>query len=97
MAATSVPDDHDGVVGPLLMHGETFSYVFEDEWVYDYICTPHPYMKGRVIVKEPEYRLPTGDAAGLTGGSAVLAGWVLPLLILCLVLATLSFVRSGKH
>ncbi|MGY6520045.1 MAG: plastocyanin/azurin family copper-binding protein [Lysobacteraceae bacterium] len=37
---------------PLLGHGETGSVVFDEPGEYDYICTPHPYMKGRIIVRE---------------------------------------------
>ncbi len=47
-----------GMKGPkrfattLLGHGETGSVVFDEAGEYDYICTPHPYMKGRIIVRE---------------------------------------------
>jgi len=37
---------------PLLGHGETGSVVFDESGEYDYICTPHPYMRGRIIVRE---------------------------------------------
>lgn len=89
---TSAPPDSDGLVGPLLGHGETFSHTFEEEWDYEYICTPHPYMVGRVIVKEPEYTLGDGQAA-----TATLGGWALPLLGLCLVLSSLALVRSRRN
>ena len=42
----------DGIEGPLLSKGETFSYTFTEAGTYNYICTPHPYMKGSVIVAE---------------------------------------------
>ena len=32
--------------------GETFSHAFEKEGTYGYHCTLHPYMKGKIIVKE---------------------------------------------
>lgn len=88
--ATSAPPESDGFVSPLMVHGETYSYTFEEEWEYEYICTPHPYMKGKVIVKEPEYSL-----AG-SGGSSALGGWVLALLGLSLLLATAALIRSRK-
>lgn len=92
VASTSAPEDSDGFVAPLLAHGESFSHVFEDEWEYDYICTPHPYMRGRVIVKQPEYTL-----AGVGGGAGVrLDGWMLPLLALCLILSSAAFVLRRK-
>ncbi|PKN02678.1 hypothetical protein CVU76_01405 [Candidatus Dojkabacteria bacterium HGW-Dojkabacteria-1] len=38
--------------GPLLRRGQTFSYTFTEVGTYDYICTPHPYMTGTVVVEE---------------------------------------------
>jgi nitrite reductase (NO-forming) len=35
----------------LLAHTESFSHTFNTEGEYNYMCTPHPYMKGIVIVK----------------------------------------------
>jgi nitrite reductase (NO-forming) len=36
---------------PMLAHAETWSYTFEEEGEYTYICTPHPYMEGKVKVR----------------------------------------------
>ena len=36
----------------LFNKGESFSYTFEKPGQYDYLCTPHPYMKGSVVVTE---------------------------------------------
>lgn len=30
---------------------ESFQQTFDEAGTYDYICTPHPYMEGRVIVE----------------------------------------------
>ena len=38
----------------MLAHGEYDSFTFTEPGEYTYICTPHPYMQGRVIVREPE-------------------------------------------
>jgi len=35
---------------PMLAHAESWSYTFEEEGEYTYICTPHPYMEGKVNV-----------------------------------------------
>jgi glucose/arabinose dehydrogenase/plastocyanin len=35
----------------LLAKGEEYSFVFEVPGTFDYICTPHPFMKGKVIVE----------------------------------------------
>jgi nitrite reductase (NO-forming) len=35
---------------PMLAHAESFSHTIMEEGEYDYFCTPHPYMEGKVIV-----------------------------------------------
>jgi plastocyanin len=35
----------------LLAKGESFSYTFTEKGEYDYYCTLHPYMTGKVIVE----------------------------------------------
>jgi nitrite reductase (NO-forming) len=39
---------------PMLAHAESWSYTFEEEGDYTYICTPHPYMEGKVSVVKPD-------------------------------------------
>lgn len=39
------------VEGPMLRANETFSVKFNQAGTYDYICTPHPFMKGKVVVE----------------------------------------------
>ena len=39
---------------PMLAHAETWSYTFEQEGEYTYICTPHPYMEGKVTVRKAD-------------------------------------------
>jgi len=36
----------------LLNYGQNFTFVFHDVGKFDYICRPHPYMKGSIIVEE---------------------------------------------
>lgn len=92
-ASISNPETNEGFVAPLLAHGETWSHTFDETpWEYEYICTPHPYMTGKVIVKEPNYAL---GASG-TSSSASLGAWTLPLLGLCLALATASLVLRPR-
>jgi nitrite reductase (NO-forming) len=40
------------VASPLLAHAETFSFTFTETGVYEYMCAPHPYMRGEVRVSE---------------------------------------------
>jgi nitrite reductase (NO-forming) len=42
---------------PMLAHAESWSYTFEEEGDYTYICTPHPYMVGKVSVVKPDSEL----------------------------------------
>lgn len=35
----------------LLGKDKTFEHTFNEAGTFDYICTPHPYMKGKIIVK----------------------------------------------
>jgi len=37
---------------PALKSGETFEQTFTESGTFTYHCTPHPYMKGKVIVEE---------------------------------------------
>jgi len=40
-----------GIESEYLKQGETFTYTFEQEGKYEYICTIHPWMKGKVIAE----------------------------------------------
>lgn len=37
---------------PLLAHAESYSQRFTKPGEYEYMCTPHPYMRGKVIVRK---------------------------------------------
>lgn len=37
---------------PTLKNGESFEHTFTEAGTFTYHCTPHPYMKGKVIVEE---------------------------------------------
>ena len=36
----------------LVGKGETFSHTFDQTGVFPYLCTPHPFMKGKITVSE---------------------------------------------
>jgi amicyanin len=42
----------DGPSSPMLGKGDTYSYTFTKAGTFSYHCTPHPYMKGTVVVSE---------------------------------------------
>jgi len=72
---------------PLLGHAETFKYTFDKDGEYKYMCTPHPYMKGEVIV------VPGSSS------SVALTKWVIGLSIVSLVLlvVVLFLINSIKR
>lgn len=39
------------IEGPMLRANETYSVKFNAAGTYNYICTPHPFMTGKVIVE----------------------------------------------
>lgn len=49
---------------PMLAHAQSWSFTFEEEGEYTYICTPHPYMQGVINVREVEIERRT-DLAGI--------------------------------
>ena len=45
------PNVTKDVEGPMLRANQTYSVRFNQPGTYDYICTPHPFMKAKVIVE----------------------------------------------
>ena len=50
MQHTVTSDSGDVLNSELLGQGKTYSMTFTEAGTYDYHCTPHPYMKGKIIV-----------------------------------------------
>lgn len=75
----------ESFTSPLLTHTESFTKKFDKDGQYKYMCAPHPYMKGVIVVGEPE------------SGAASSFGWIkwlsvisfLLILIMLLVLISL--------
>ena len=87
----SVGEPPERFVSQMMAHGEEFSFTFELEGEYDYICTPHPYMEGRVIVKEE----PLPDLEGVIGATGRgLAGLALVLAVLAVVVSLAGIARK---
>lgn len=38
----------------MLAHAESWTYTFDEEGDYTYICTPHPYMEGKIKVRKSD-------------------------------------------
>ncbi len=49
---TTYGDAPEVIDSGLFGKGESFSFTFDTPGIYDYLCEPHPYMKGRVVVTE---------------------------------------------
>ena len=62
-----VTDGPDRFASPLLAHAESFTQLMEKEGEYTYMCTPHPYMQGKVIVKQQEAQ--QASVAGFAGNT----------------------------
>lgn len=73
---------------PLLAHAESFSFTFSEPGDYDYMCTPHPYMKGHIRVVEPP-AAPQAEVAKTSG----IPFWSIALLGAGLAAITVGFAR----
>jgi nitrite reductase (NO-forming) len=89
-AQTVGRDDDLGFALPLLAHGESATHVFTTEGDFDYLCQPHPYMKGKVVVKKPSLDL----AAIAAGGGPFDAGWLVPLAAGAFLISTIALFRA---
>src|SRR5690606_22847486 len=78
-------------VSPLLAHAEKFSFTFEKEGDYDYMCPPHPCMKGKIIVAA-EAEKPVETAAASTGVPI----WLASLMSIGLLAASIGLLRKKK-
>jgi len=48
---TATSDSGGELNSKFLSKGQSYSHIFNNAGTYDYHCTPHPYMKGKVIVE----------------------------------------------
>ena len=48
---TVTSDNGNELDSATLSQGDTYSHTFESAGTYDYHCTIHPYMKGKVVVE----------------------------------------------
>ena len=80
-------------VSPLLAHAEKFSFTFQKEGDYDYMCTPHPYMKGKIIVAA-EAEEPVVETAAVTSNGVPI--WLASLMSVGLVAASVGLIRKKK-
>jgi nitrite reductase (NO-forming) len=76
-----VSDGPERFASPLLGHAERFTHTFNTPGEYEYICTPHPYMKGKIVVYDAPVVAQRGSlvyALVGVGGVALLIGiWLI--------------------
>lgn len=80
-----VIDGPERWASPLLAHAESFSQMLTAAGKYQYICTPHPYMKGEIKVVE------VAVSASAGGGTILII-----LSVLAIVFALAVFVMKKK-
>ncbi len=76
----------------MLAHAESWSHTVTVEGEYTYICTPHPYMEGRIIVSQD---VETGRQVTMAGGPASntrLVWFVLILAALALMVGIIALI-----
>ncbi len=78
----------------MLAHAESHSQVLNAEGEYTYICTPHPYMEGKIIVSK-DTRSPNVQYAGSGSGPTSKMVWfVLILAATALMIALISLINK---
>lgn len=55
----------------LLAQGESYSLTFTAAGTYDYLCTPHPLMTGRIVVEAASAPAPAASQAAPAGGGGL--------------------------
>ncbi|MFN3404538.1 MAG: plastocyanin/azurin family copper-binding protein [Cytophagaceae bacterium] len=70
---------------PMLGHGESYSFTFTKEGNYEYMCTPHPYMKGKITVRN------SAVASSKSPGSTI------AILISIVAVIVAGFIYYKKH
>jgi len=82
----------DGFASPLLAHGESYSHTFTAEGDWKYLCTPHPYMEGRIEVVNPKV-----DMEVIARAARGLSWWVVPLVAAAFALAAASYIAGRRR
>lgn len=84
---------------PLLAHTESFSQTLNEQGEYVYICAPHPYMEGKIIVKgEPAKQAKQARVYSSAGPTdTTFYHWsILALAALALVVSVYSMVKRSE-
>lgn len=92
-----VKDGPERFAGPLLAHAESYSQVMEKQGEYIYICVPHPYMEGKIIVAEDKGGKRVYSASVAPANTTTIHWILLALAALALMISVYTMVVvSGK-
>lgn len=83
----------DRFASPMLAHAESYSHVLTKEGEYIYMCTPHPYMEGRIIVKKvdpQEFRYATAGP----GANTTLVWFILVIAAFALMIGLIALINK---
>ena len=83
----------------LLSHAESFEHTLNEQGEYTYICTPHPYMEGKIIVKgETEEKAKQARVYSSAGPTdTTFHHWsILALAAIALVVAVYAMLRKSE-
>jgi len=87
-----VKDGPERFASSLLAHAETYSEVINKEGEYTYMCTPHPYMEGKIIVAKDKYDIRYASAGPAANTSLV---WlILVLSALALMIGLIALINK---
>jgi nitrite reductase (NO-forming) len=76
---------------PMLAHAEKYTQVMNEEGEYFYMCTPHPYMEGKIIVKQSA----AGEVQVVSAGATSKMVWfVLIIAALALMFALMGLINK---
>lgn len=78
---------------PMLAHAEKFTQKMETEGEYLYMCTPHPYMEGKIIVAKAGAGDMEYASAGI-GATSRMVWFILVVAALALMIALLGLIRK---
>ncbi|MBE0663569.1 MAG: multicopper oxidase domain-containing protein [Bacteroidales bacterium] len=78
---------------PLLAHAESYSQVVTKEGEYIYMCTPHPYMEGRIIVAQDASSDMRYASAG-PGANTTLVWVILVIAALALIVGLIALINK---
>jgi len=81
----------------LMAHAESFSHTLTKEGEYIYMCTPHPYMEAKIIVKGEKVKKPAVYASAGPAETGIGQWIILALAAMALTISVVSLTRKGNQ